>query len=144
MNIKQNKGIGLGDAIVAVAILVIFTGGIISISYNIYIQSNFIKRNEQATNYIVEAFEYAKGLVYEDVEAQKIADYINNKNIDIKAIISEYDESAQTDASYTMFINMTDEYPEEYSKYIKKLDITIMYKLGGKIKTVNMETLINK
>lgn len=84
MNLKQNKGIGLSDAIIAIGIFIIFTGFIISVSYNIYLQSNFIKRNEQATNYIIETFEYAQGLLYEDVNAETIVGYINNKDEKVK------------------------------------------------------------
>ena len=140
MNLRQNKGIGLADAIIAVVILMIFTGIIVSISYNIYMGSNFIKRNEQATNYIVELFEYAQGLVYENLDYQVMIDYINNKYENAKAIQGEYIEGAEKQAAYTIFINVTDEYPN----YIKKIDITVMYKLGKKSKTVNMQTLIKK
>ncbi len=140
MNLRQNKGIGLADAIIAVVILMIFTGIIVSISYNIYMGSNFIKRNEQATNYIVELFEYAQGLVYENLDSQVMIDYINNKYENAKAIQGEYIEGAEKQAAYTIFINVTDEYPN----YIKKIDITVMYKLGKKSKTVNMQTLIKK
>ena len=140
MNLRQNKGIGLADAIIAVVILMIFTGIIVSISYNIYIGSNFIKRNEQATNYIVELFEYAQGLVYENLDSQVMIDYINNKYENAKAIQGEYIEGTEKQAAYTIFINVTNEYPN----YIKKIDITVMYKLGKKSKTVNMQTLIKK
>lgn len=140
MNLRQNKGIGAADAIIAVVILMIFTGIIISISYNIYVQSNFIKRNEQATNYIVEILEYAQGLVYEDLNSQIVIDYINNKYENVKAIEGEYIEGTVRQASYTIFINVTDKYPD----YIKQIDITVMYKLGNKNKTVNMKTLVNK
>lgn len=140
MNLRQNKGIGLADAIIAVVILMIFTGIIVSISYNIYMGSNFIKRNEQATNYIVELFEYAQGLVYENLDSQVMIDYINNKYENAKAIQGEYIEGAEKQAAYTIFINVIDEYPN----YIKKIDITVMYKLGKKSKTVNMQTLIKK
>lgn len=140
MNLKQNKGIGLGDAIVAVTILMIFTGIIVSISYNIYIQSNFIKRNEKATNYIVEMFEYAQGIIFDDISSQKIVDYINEKEDKAKAIIGEYVEGVENLEAYTIFVNVTDEYPG----YVKQIDITVMYKLGGKNKIVNMKTLVSK
>lgn len=140
MNIKQNKGIGLSDAIIAITILIIFTGIIVSISYNIYLQSNFVKRNEQATNYIVEIFEYAQGLVFEDLDTQKLVDYINNKYDNAKATSIEYSENAEKLGSYTIFINVTEKYPN----YINQIDVTVMYKLGKNNKTVNMSTLVNK
>ncbi|MGN1301932.1 MAG: hypothetical protein ACI4U9_05390 [Clostridia bacterium] len=140
MNLRQNKGIGAADAIIAVVILLIFTGIIISISYNIYIQSNFIKRNEQATNYIVELFEYAQGVIYGDLNSQIMIDYVNNKYENVKAIEGDYAEGTEKQAAYTIFINVTD----KYTDYIKQIDITVMYKLGNKNKTVNMKTLVNK
>ena len=67
MTLKSNKGFALADTIIAIFVLVIFSTLVISISYNIYISSNFVKRNGQATNYIVEVFEYAKTLNFDDV-----------------------------------------------------------------------------
>ena len=142
MNLRQSKGIGLGDAIIAVAILMIFTGIIVSIYYNIDVGANVIKRNEQATHYNVELFEYAQGLLYDDLNSQIMVDYINNKYENAKAVIGEYTEGAEKQAAYTIFINVTDY--EGYSGYIKKINITVLYKLGGKDRTVNMSTLINK
>lgn len=140
MNLKQNKGIGLSDAIIAIGIFIIFTGVIVSISYNIYLQSNFIKRNEQATSYIVEIFEYAGGLLFENLDSETIVKYINDKNENVKAISGEYIEGAERQAAYTVFVNITD----VKTDYIKQIDVTVVYKLGGKDKMVNMKTLINK
>lgn len=140
MKIKQNKGIGLSDAIIAVVILMIFTGVIVSVAYNIYIQSHFIKRNEQATNYIVESFEYAQGILYEELNATKLVQYINDKYDIAEAISGKYTEGTEISQGYTIFINVQDKYPG----YIKKVEITVAYKLGGKNRTVNMSTLINK
>ena len=140
MDLKQNKGIGLADAIIAIGIFIIFTGIIVSISYNIYLQSNFLKRNEQATNFIVDAFEYTQGLIFENINAEAIVSYINNKYNNVKAINQEYVEGAEKQAAYTIFINVTDEKPN----FIKKIDVTVMYKLGAKNKIVNMSTLVNK
>lgn len=140
MNLKQNKGIAFTDGIIAVVILMIFTGIIVSVAYNIYLQSNFIKRNEQATNYIVEIFEYAQGLEFGNVTNNNLITYINNKYENAKATGGQYVEGAEKLEAYTIFINLTDNKPN----YIKELDVTVMYKLGGKNKTVNMKTLINK
>lgn len=140
MNIKQNKGIGLSDAIIAIAIFMIFTGIIVSISYNVYIQSNFVKRNEQATNYVVEVFEYAQSMVFENINSQNLVDYINNKYENAKAIEGIYSDDSESLGAYTIFINVSNKYPN----YINQIDITVMYKLGRKNKTVSMSTLINK
>lgn len=140
MNLKQNKGIGLSDAIIAVTIFVIFTSIIVLISSNIYLQSNFIKRNEQATNYIVEIFEYAEGYVFDDLNTQQLVDYINNKYDNAEAIIGLYNNDEQNPRGYKIYINVDD----KYQNYIKQIDITVIYKLGKNVKTVSMGTLINK
>lgn len=140
MNLKQSKGIGLSDAIIAIAIFMIFTGIIVSISYNIYIQSNFIKRNDHATNYIVEAFEYAQGLVYDNINNDELINYINNKYEKVKAISGKYVDGAERQEAYTIFVDVTD----VNVGYVKQIEITVMYELGGKVRTVNMKTLVNK
>ena len=139
MNLKQNEGIGLSDAIIAIVILMIFTGVIVSVAYNIYLESHFIKRNEQSTSYIVEIFEYAQGLEYVDVNSTNLINYINNKYDIAKAISGIYSEETEKEASYTIFINV-----EEKNSYIKQVDVTVTYRLGGKDKIVSMSTLINK
>lgn len=147
MNIKQNKGIGSIDAIIAVVILMIFTGIIATISTNIYAQSQFIKRNDQATNYIVDIFEYAQQISYDDISEQELVDYINKKNGKEEAIAEQYSEDNMKNSGYTIFIEVNgfiDEDNKDYSDYIKQIDITVAYKLKGKTKTVNMSTLINK
>ena len=145
MTLKSNKGFALADTIIAIFVLVIFSTLVISISYNIYISSNFVKRNGQATNYIVEVFEYAKTLNVDDVNATNLVTYINTKGEKIQAIEGIYSETADKLDSYTMFISMDEaSIAEEQRSYIKKIDITVMYKLGTKTKTVSMSTLINK
>lgn len=132
MNLKQNKGVTLADAIIAITIFMIFTGLIITISYNIYLQSNFVKRNSSATNYIVDLFEYAQVLEFKDVTMEKLDEYINQKEG-----ISTLDNSSK---GYKMKISVK----ENKEGYIKQIDATVSYKIGKKEKSVTMSTLINK
>ncbi len=132
MNLKQNKGVTLADAIIAITIFMIFTGLIITISYNIYLQSNFVKRNSSATNYIVDLFEYAQVLEFKDVTTEKLEEYINQKEG-----ISTLDNSSK---GYKMKISVK----ENKEGYIKQIDATVSYKIGKKEKSVTMSTLINK
>ena len=132
MNLKQNKGVTLADAIIAITIFMIFTGLIITISYNIYLQSNFVKRNSSATNYIVDLFEYAQVLEFKDVTTEKLEEYINQKEG-----ICTLDNSSK---GYKMKISVK----ENKEGYIKQIDATVSYKIGKKEKSVTMSTLINK
>lgn len=124
MDLKQNKGITLADTIIAITIFIIFTALVITISYNIYLQSNFIKRNSTATNYIVDLFEYAQGLNFDDVTGDNLKSYVDNKNY----------------KGYEIEISVT----EKKEGYIKQIDVTVTYKLGNKENSVSMSTLINK
>lgn len=161
MKLKDNKGIGLSDAIIAIAIFIIFSGMIISISYNIYLQSNFIKRNDTATNYIVDVFEYAQTLAVDEESTDEILKenlkaYINSKpqTEKIKAFSElsdiELSEKLNQNKGYIMQIsvndisNYNDETIDYESNIIKQIDVSVSYKLSGKIKTVNMSTLLTK
>lgn len=132
MNLKQNKGVTLADAIIAITIFMIFTGLIITISYNIYLQSNFVKRNSSATNYIVDLFEYAQVLEFKDVTTEKLEEYINQKE-GISTLVN-------SSKGYKMKISVK----ENKEGYIKQIDATVSYKIGKKEKSVTMSTLINK
>lgn len=140
MNIKQNKGISSADAIIAIVILMIFTGIIATISTNIYAQSQYIKRNDQATNLIVEVFEYAQGITYDNVSSSQLATYINALYDNVNAIEGNYNSEGITSAGYRMFINVEETQPG----YVKQINITVAYKVKGKIYSINMKTLINK
>jgi len=146
MSFKANNGFTLNDIIIAIFIFIIFSAIIASISYNIYINSNYVKRNSQATNYIVEVFEYAKSLSFEEVTVKSLFDYIDGKKDEkIEAKKEKYmEESKKSEKPYTMFINIDETFKKEKAEFIKKIDVTVMYKLGTKTKTVSMSTLINK
>ena len=141
MKLKKDKGIGLTDAIIAIAIFIIFSGFIISISYNIYIQSNFIKRNDTATNYIVDLFEYAKIQNIEDVDFNKLSEYASIKFGNVVKTTDERPEQNSINKGYTIYIVVNDTHGDNI---IKQIDITVYYKLGNKIKDVSMSTLITK
>lgn len=131
MDLKQNKGITLADTIIAITIFMIFTALVITISYNIYLQSNFIKRNSTATNYIVDLFEYAQSLNFDDVKIKNLEEYVESKSY----------------KGYEMQISIeTPKINDEEIKegYIKQIEVTVTYKLGNKENSVSMSTLINK
>lgn len=141
MNFKQSKGVSSADAIIAIVILMIFTGIIATISTNIYTASQYIKRNDQATSFCVEVFEYANGLLFDDINSEKLILYIESMYDKVVAIEGKYLEKNINTSGYTIFIDVDD---NEYPGYIKQIDITVAYKLKGKIKTVDMSTLVNK
>ncbi len=143
MNFKKENGFALSDTAIAIIIIMIFTGIIASISYNIFLQSNFIKRNDTATNYIVELFEYAKILDFEDITYENLSEYFS----DITVIPTEDDDNT-INRGYTMLIDVEDLEEENDIEiveiYRKRINAEVRYKLGNKIKSVTMNTIINK
>ena len=63
---------GIIFIVMLVLIIVLFSGLIATISYNIYISNSSIKRMSKATNYIIDTFEYIDKINYDDVTNIKI------------------------------------------------------------------------
>ena len=75
--IKDKKGIGMTDTLVAVLIIALFTGVITTLLYNIYISNSSIKRMSQATEYITKVFEYSEKEYYDNVSKESLTSYFN-------------------------------------------------------------------
>lgn len=136
MNLKKDNGFGLSDAVIAVVILTIFATIIVTVSYNIYVQANFIKRNDTATNYIVDLFEYVKSIDIENVNYANILSHFDDSNI---TVIKKEDDNGNTGKGYTMIVEI-----ENTNEFIKQINAEVRYNLAGKTKSINMSTLINK
>lgn len=77
--VRSNKGMIGTDALIAVAILALFSGIIATLMYNIYSVNTSLKRMSQATNYITDVFEYIDTMYYDDVTEGNLKDYIRTK-----------------------------------------------------------------
>ena len=156
MKLRENKGIGLSDAIIAIAVFVIFSGVIITVSYNIYLESNFIKRNDTATNYIVDLFEYAQTVVISEEKTDEmiqteLIEYMNLKpNLKAFGTLNDniLNQKIEQNKGYIMQIDVSDINIDDDETYIanviKKIDTSVTYKLGGKLKTISMQTTISR
>lgn len=80
--IKEQKGIVISDAIVAILIMLLFTGIIVSLIVNIVLESQLIKLNSQQIDFATEVLEYAGTLSYAEVTETKLIEYVNTKNAD--------------------------------------------------------------
>ena len=141
MKNNKERGFALTDAIIAIIIIMILTSVIIIISYNIYLQSSFIKRNTKATNIIVNLFEYAKSLDFDDINYNDLSDYYDNNN----EVIVEEDVTLPAGRGYTLNIAVEDSSNNnQLDEYSKKITATVRYKLAKKEKKVEMSTIINK
>jgi len=148
--LRDQKGFAASDALIAVLIIVLFSGLIATISYNIYISNSSIKRMSKATNYIVDVFEYIEQVSYDDVTKEKITTYFNKKyyyqedgttpksNAEVK--MKETNEDINT--PYKAEINIV-KYNEtegntEKLDLVKEITMTVRYKLGNKDQEITM------
>ena len=80
--VKEQKGVIVSDAIVAILIILLFTGIIVSLIVNIILESQVIKLNSQQIDFATEVLEYADSLEYHQVTEAKLIEYVNTKNED--------------------------------------------------------------
>lgn len=140
--LKNNKGLTGADALLAVALIVLFSGIIATISYNIYIATSSLKRSSKAIEYITDVFEHAKTEYYDDVTAQNLVDYFNGKFIDKRT--EAFVEDTQSDKPYIIKISVTNynttENNTEKLDLVKEIEVEVHYKLGNKTKEIKMKT----
>ena len=103
--LKNNKGLTGADALLAVALIVLFSGIIATISYNIYIATSSLKRSSKATEYITNVFEHAKKEYYDDVTEEKLVEYFNTNFKDKKteAFVSNDEQLNTSDKPYICY-----------------------------------------
>lgn len=79
-NLKGQRGIVVSDAILAILIILLFTGIIISLITNIVMESTKIKMNSQQLDFAVELLEHIETMPYENVTEDNLIKYVNDKN----------------------------------------------------------------
>ena len=148
--LKEQKGFAASDALIAVLIIVLFSGLIATISYNIYISNSSIKRMSKATNYIVDLFEYIDKINYEDVTKEKLTNYFNNKyyyaedgttpKTDAEVKIKEAEENVHTPFKAEISIVKYNETEGNTDKLdlVQEITMTVRYKLGNKDQEITM------
>lgn len=127
-NFKNQNGFVAADSIIAILLITLFTGIIMTLSYNIYLTSAFIKRNSQATEYIVKIFEEIDKEYYDDLTVENLDSFI---------------ESLDIPDGYEITPNIYNGIPSETFEedLIKTVKIKIEYELGKTIKYVEMSKL---
>lgn len=148
--IREQKGFVASDALIALLIIVLFSGLVATISYNIYLSNSSIKRMSKATGYIVDMFEYIDKTNYDYLTKENLVSYFNIKyyyaedkvtpKSDAEVKLKETDENVET--PYKAEINIV-KYNETEGN-IDKLDLvqeitmTVKYKLGNKDQEITM------
>lgn len=148
--IREQKGFAASDALIAVLIIVLFSGLIATISYNIYISNSSIKRMSKATSYIVDIFEYIDKINYEDVTKDNLISYFNNKyyyeedgvtpKSDAEVKLKEADENVETPFKAEISIVKYNETEGNTDKLdlVQEITMTVKYKLGNKDQEIIM------
>lgn len=77
---KEQKGILVSDAVIAILIIMLFVGIITSVISNIVLESLKIKASSQQIDYATEVLEYIDKSSYATVTLENIVSYINTKN----------------------------------------------------------------
>lgn len=165
--LKQNKGIGGADALIAVVLIIMFAGLVATLSFNIYLSSTAIKRQSTATDYIVNIFEYIDKLYYDEVTTQNLKTYFEstenskffNTNKNQIKIFEGVNENptftiGENAVAYTISITI-DKYSEQTDNQdldlldlVMQVTVNVNYKLNNKEQNIEMtkiksrETLI--
>lgn len=134
--LKNQKGVTGADAILAVAIAVLFAGIIVTLAYNIYITTNSLKRSSQALSYITSTFEYVATQYYDDVTKGNIEGYI--VALDEGKVSTVDPIPYKAEITVTQY-NATEDNGEKLD-LVKEITMSITYKLGEKEQKIEMKT----
>lgn len=152
--LNKSNGFAASDGLIAILIIALFTGIITTIIYNIYLSNASIKRMSTATGYITAIFENMDKAYYEATTVEGLETYIKS-NEELFAISKNKVKISSNDTSETSkSIGNSDNPPytidmhiEYYNKtegnedkldLVKKLTVTVNYKLGNKNQQITM------
>lgn len=133
--LKSNKGITGADAVLGVALAILFSGIIATLSYNIYVTSSSLKRSSKALEYITSTFEYVATQYYDNVTEDNIKEYINN--LDEKKSTNE-GKPYKAQVSVTKYNQI--EGNTDKLDLVKEITMSVTYKLGDKDQTIEIKT----
>lgn len=133
--LKSNKGITGADAVLGVALAILFSGIIATLSYNIYVTSSSLKRSSKALEYITSTFEYVATQYYDNVTEDNIKEYINNLDEKISTNEGKPYKAQVSVTKYNQIEGNTDKLD-----LVKEIIMSVTYKLGDKDQTIEIKT----
>ena len=133
--LKSNKGITGADAVLGVALAILFFGIIATLSYNIYVTSSSLKRSSKALEYITSTFEYVATQYYDNVTEDNIKEYINNLDEKISTNEGKPYKAQVSVTKYNQIEGNTDKLD-----LVKEITMSVTYKLGDKDQTIEIKT----
>lgn len=120
MKAKSTKGFVGVDMAVAIVAVILFTGLIVSLMYNTYLENVKIKREALATIYLTEVFENIAIADYDAVTTE-------NANTFIPADLNE--KGYKVDLTINSNLNLPDGRDEDI---VKQIQAVIHYRIGNK------------
>lgn len=121
----NKKGFVATDSLIAILIITLLTGIIMTLSYNVYLASSMIQRNSKAIEYIIKIFEEVDTVYYDEVTSGNLETFKTSLNIP---------------NGYTTNVEVLE--PEEGKlDLVKTVIVNVEYKLGKSLKTIEMSKL---
>ena len=126
--LKSEKGIIATDALIAIMLIVLFSGLILTLGYNIYLSNAGLKRMSTATKYITDVFEYVDQEYYDDVTENTLETYSQGLAENI------YVGDSWNGKGYKIHIDVENYNEEDNTRLdlVKTIRMTVTYKLAGK------------
>lgn len=154
MEFRSNKGYVMTDISIAVIILLILVPTIMGLVYNIGINKRATESKSEAINIAVNAIEAAKGISLEDLNEQKILEFLDTNNeiyqytFADKNFVNKEGTIKTEKASYKLLINVEDfanseSAPENVTpNVIKTVKATVNYRLRGEDQEIELSTVV--
>lgn len=151
--IKKENGVATSEAMLAVLIIILFSGLIATMSYNLYIANTSMKRMSKSMGYITDTFEYVDELYYDDVTKENIANYFNKKyyyqentsNPKERAEVKIQENNENIDTPYKIYIKIENfnQMPgnEDKLDLVKQITITVNYKVGNREQIIELKRI---
>ncbi len=105
-NIKEQKGILVSDAVVAILVILLFSGTLVAIITNIMSTSAVIKIQNSQMYFVTNIFEYAEQLSYTDTTEENLINYANGKFTKNTIIGSNMSDLSSSDGLYKIAIDV--------------------------------------
>lgn len=141
---KKQNGFMVTDAMLAILILIMFTGIITSLIYNIVLTTKKIKISSQEIAYITDVLNHANIIRYDEVTTENLISYINTKTDTVNSLSAGTDTSTLV-TPYKMSINVQTYEPKDTSiekrDLIKIITVKVECTLAKKTYSIEMKTL---
>lgn len=143
IKLRKQDGVVMSDAIVAILIVILCTGIIITLMVNIVMESAKIKINSQQIDFATEILEYAEKLSYDEVTEETLINYVNNKQITSVSAGKTVETVSNSEATYKIGIQV--ETYETSNIELPQLDIVkiITVTIENKFKDKTYSTTIS-